>query len=203
MTLLPGGRVWILLILFLSSGVSVSMAHAVESISDQRQSLAVQRDNALRYFDAKDTQCQRQFAVTGCLNDVNRERLARLSAIKKADNQLKDRERLERAIEQRQQLVDRADTRQKGANEVLSAPLGDGLIPPTSGNESVSNPASSRQSNSGEVAKEPKVNITAARQRENRAGYEAKQLEAKKNRENRDRRVRERKPAASGLPTTP
>jgi hypothetical protein len=203
MTLRPNVWVEILLVLFISSLFSVSRAQTVESISDQRQSLLIQRDDAMRYFDAKDAHCRRQFAVTGCLSDVNRERLARLSVIKKAENQLKDRERQERALEQRQQLVDRADAHEKQVNEVLNATSSERKTSPTPINRLSDSPAFQGRINNGEVATEPKGKITAAQQRENRAAYESKQQEANRKREAREKRVKESKPAVQRLPGAP
>jgi hypothetical protein len=175
-----------------------TLAQAIESIPEQRDRLAMEREEVSRYFDAQEAQCKTQFAVSGCLKDVNRQRLARLSAIKKAEIRLQDTERLQRGEWQRLQLEERIsvheqETRDRGNTAPIKEP--DAKAPALS--------AASADRPSAQPSLSKPAPITAAQQRENRKAYAAKQLEADKKRTERDQRLREQTTPKQGLPTAP
>jgi hypothetical protein len=172
-----------------------TLAQTIESVPEQKDRLAKEREEVLRYFDAQEAQCKTQFAVSGCLKDVNRQRLARLSAIKKAEIRLQDTERLQRGEAQRLQLEERIsmreqETRDRGNTAPSNEP--EAKAPALS---TVHPPVQPRLSKSAQ--------INAAQQRDNRNAYVAKQLEADKKRSERDQRLREQRSPKQGLPTAP
>jgi hypothetical protein len=187
---------WALLFFFVAFGAKNAPAQAIESVPEQRDRLAMDREEASRYFDSLDAQCKKQFAVSGCLKDVNRQRLARLSAIKKAEIRLQDTERLQRGEAQRQQLEERIIEREQetrdrtGTAPTIREP--DAKTPVVAGDRLPAQPKSSK----------PAV-IDAAQQRENRNAYAVKQFNADKKRTERDQRLREQKKPKQGLPAAP
>ncbi len=180
-------------------------------ISEQRRVLNVEREQVLRDFDALDAQCKNQFAVSGCLKDVNRQRLFRLSEIKKAQGRLQDSERMQRGVEQLQQLEQKAKERERQTSASFSAQsLGEQLPPTLKTGLDSQTPAKldsvhSPEYRVSEPARNlpPKVGPDAAQQRENRNAYLAKQSEADKKRLDREKRVREQKTKNKGLPAAP
>jgi hypothetical protein len=173
-----------------------ALAQAIESVPEQRHRLAMEREEASRYFDAQDAQCKTQFSVSGCLKDVNRQRLARLSAIKKAEIRLQDTERLQRAETQRLQLEVRISAREQEIRDRASTA-------PTIKEPDAKTPAMTVD----RLPAQPKLSkpavIDAAQQRENRNAYAAKQLDAQKKRAEREQRLREQKIPKQGLPAAP
>jgi len=204
MTLRRPVQAWVLLVLLGVGAATSSKAQSIESVPEQRHRLATERDDALRYFDTQDAQCKSQFAVTGCLKDVNRQRLIRLAAIKKAENRLQDLERFQRGVEQRQQLEDRAAERERQTQELIGATSTDEQPRRTSEKNTAESPsAQARLDKSAVVSSSPKAAINDVQQRDNRNAYEAKQLEAQKKRVERDKRLREQKLPMQGLPPAP
>jgi colicin import membrane protein len=204
MSLQPQARDLIVLFVAAFCALDGSKAQVIQSIGEQRQKLITERDEAVLYFDAQDAQCKNKFAVTGCLNDVNRLRLVRLAAIKKAENHLQDAERLQRGAEQRQQLEDRAVARERQSKEAVDARLVDADTPLPLDKKAVKTPAEQPwlDKPSG-TSSSPKLGINDVLQRDNRKTYEAKQLEAEKKRVERDKRLREQKSPVPGLPASP
>lgn len=204
MSLLPQARVLMVLFVAAFCALDGSKAQVVQSIGEQRQKLITERDEAMLYFDAQDAQCKNQFAVTGCLKDVNRLRLVRLAAIKKAENRLQDAERLQRGAEQRQQLEDRAAAHERQSKEAVEARSVDVETPQTLDKKAVKTPAEQpRLDKPAGTSSSPKAGINDVLQRDNRKTYEAKQLEAEKKRVERDKRLREQKSPVPGLPAAP
>ena len=187
---------WVLLVCFVAFAANIASAQAMESVPEQRDRLAMEREQATRFFDAQDVQCKNQFAVSGCLKDVNRQRLARLSAIKKAEIRLQDMERLQRGEAQRQRLEERRSEREQETREMA------GTAPTIKVTDAKTLAAAKDRLPAQPRSSKPEA-ISAGQQRENRNAYTAKHLDADKKRAERDQRLREQKSPKQGLPTAP
>jgi colicin import membrane protein len=75
-------------------------AFGLDSVSKERQRIAVTRSSGYAALDAEDAECQKKFAVFDCQSDVAARRRALDAELKRQENSLNDAERKQRGAEQ-------------------------------------------------------------------------------------------------------
>jgi colicin import membrane protein len=164
------------------------------------QRIDVVRAQAMAGFAAEDAQCYQQFAVSGCLKDVQTRRRALLADLRRQEADLHEGEFAQRAAEQRQRASQKALERQQqeadlradnGADRILEKGL-------EQQEKQAAHAAKASAPVSGEAAPLVPTGPSAAEQAANRESYARKLQDAEKKRQELARRLAETpaKPAA-------
>jgi colicin import membrane protein len=86
-------------------GLAVVTAVSAQPDSAVRDSLTAERITITQRFEAEEDDCQRRFAVTGCVADVRARRRDALAPLRERELQLDDKERRERVAQREADLA--------------------------------------------------------------------------------------------------
>lgn len=163
-----------------------------------RAQLNAERAQQNVLFAAQDDACLQKFAVTDCQKAVAQRQRTALAAFKRREVALNDALRQQRAQEQAKRTQEKLDARAaEGASSGAAVPQDREKAL----QEKIQNhpkPAAS-EPRSAKVA--PAVDARAIEEKRN--AYAAKQQELLKKRQERDKRLQEKGPTQTGIPTPP
>ena len=199
-------RVWLICTLVVSqvAQAQITGMQTPEERASVRAGIETRRAKSNEEFNLQEVACQDRFAVTSCMTDVKRKRIAAMSQYKREEAVLNDLDRKQRANEQLDAIREKQEERALEDKRLLDSTITtqeERLLRQNEKRVEHSQKAN-QQSTETERSKEQVVDRTAT-DSSNRADYDRRQQEAADRRAKRDKRVGDAQKGISPLPLAP
>ena len=199
-------RMWLICALVVQQVVQAQPLN-VQTPEDRatvRASIEVQRTTSNEEFNRHEAACQDRFAVTSCITDVKRKRIAAMSQYKREEAALNDLDRKQRANEQLEAIKAKREERALEDERLLDSTITTQEERQLQQNEKrVEHRQKGIQQNTAVGRSKKEVEDRTATDISNRADYDRRQQEAAERRAKRDKSVSDAQKGISPLPPTP
>ena len=189
-------RRWILLTVACLGALCAGVARAQTDDAQRRERLGSERAAAQARHDAAVRECEKAFAVTGCMDRAKSERRATLDRLAREEAALDDAQRRRRAEDRRQRI---AQKQQAAASRAAASAPDVRLRAPRQLPPSASAPRPSRRAE----PRSPEVEATEAAEARRRAEQAQKRRERAAAHEEAVRQRNEQERAAGKVPAAP